>query len=358
MKILIAFDSFKGCLTAEEVCLAAQKGVYEAGFEGEVVCVPLSDGGEGLVDCFLRTGKAHPVCVKVHGPLMEEVDVTYAVSEDGKTAYMEMASACGLTLVPVEQRNPMETTTYGLGEMLVDVIERGVCHVVLGIGGSATCDGGMGMLKALASWQEAKGGWQEAGKSLRLTVACDVDNPLYGSDGAAYVFAPQKGATPEQVELLDRRLRAFALATEELGLAERGDAFSAGAGAAGGLGYALQAYLNAELRSGVEIVLDECGFDDVLRGADVVLTGEGCSDGQTLHGKVAAGVLRRARKWGVKTVLMSGQIKDREALAAAGFDCLVCVNKDDGRPLDELMQSDVAMENIKGACQRMMEDFQ
>lgn len=358
MKIVLAFDSYKGCLSAEDVCEAAKEGVLAVAQDAEVVCVPLSDGGEGLVDCFLRMGKGRAVQVRVHGPLMEEVLATYALSEDGKTAYMEMSSACGLMLVPVEQRNPMETTTYGLGEMLVDVIERGGCHVVLGIGGSATCDGGMGMLEALASWQEAKGGWQEAGQSLRLTVACDVDNPLYGNDGAAYVFAPQKGATPEQVELLDRRLRAFALATEELGLAERVDAFSPGAGAAGGLGYALQAYLNADLCSGVEIVLDECGFDDVLRGADVVLTGEGCSDGQTLHGKVAAGVLRRARKWGVKTVLMSGQIKDREALAAAGFDCLVCVNEDDGRPLDELMQSDVAMDNIRSACQRMMEDFQ
>ena len=375
MKIVLAFDSFKGCLTAEEACRAAEEGVRRAGFSGEVVCVPLSDGGEGLVLCFLRTGKAHEVMVRVHGPLMEEVVAKYAISEDGETAYMEMASACGLTLVPMEKRNPLETTTYGLGEMLKDAVERGVKHIVLGIGGSATCDGGMGMLEALDAWQSTIGACSSPLNRTRrvrqaapdgydqshptgaiLTVACDVNNPLYGREGAAYVFAPQKGATAEQVVVLDRRLRAFAMATEEMGLATKEDAFHPGAGAAGGLGYALLTYLGAELKRGIEVVMEAMGFDEALRGADVVVTGEGCSDEQTVHGKVAAGVLGCAQALGVKTVLMSGVIKDREVLEAYGFNRVYGINEGDSRSMEELMQAEVAKENIRRTCQRMLEE--
>ena len=351
MKIVLAFDSFKGCLTAEEACRAAEEGVRMAGFDGEVVCVPMSDGGEGLVECFLRAGKASPVEVKVHGPLMDEVVATYAVSGDGQTAWMEMASACGLTLVPPERRDVMNATTYGLGEMMQDAVERGVEHIVLGIGGSATCDGGQGMLLAL-------GLLKDTNVVLPiLTVACDVDNPLYGEEGAAYVFAPQKGATAEQVELLDERLRAFARETEEKGIAKPEDAYHPGAGAAGGLGYALLTYLGAELKRGIEVVMDASDFDKALEGADVVVTGEGCSDEQTTHGKVAAGVLQKAKRLGVKTVLMSGLVKDREVLRTFGFDRLFGINEGDERPLDVLMQPDVAKENICRTCQRMMEEL-
>ena len=171
------------------------------------------------------------------------------------------------------------------------------------------------------------------------------------------MFAPQKGSTPEQVEMLDRRLRAFAMATEEMGLATREDAFRPGAGAAGGLGYALQAYLGAELKSGIEVVLDACGFGQVLKGADWVITGEGCSDEQTTHGKVPFGVLKRAKHERVKTILMSGQIKDEAALAACGFDRLCCINEGDRRSVSMLMQPSVAAENIKKTCQRLMEEL-
>ena len=379
MKIVLAFDSFKGCLTAEEACEAAKDGILSVWEDAEVVSVPLSDGGEGLVECFLRMRKAKKVSVKVHGPLMEEVTATYAISEDGETAYMEMASACGLTLVPMEKRNPMETTTYGLGEMMLDAMKRGVKHIVLGIGGSATCDAGKGMLEALGfhfcptdeASQEVLSqplnrcrrgrltDVDDVGKPMSttsiLTVACDVNNPLYGEEGAAYVFAPQKGATPEQVALLDERLRAFANETEEKGIAKPEDAFHPGAGAAGGLGYALLTYLKAELKQGIEVVLDACKFDEVLKGADMVITGEGCSDEQTIHGKVAAGVLKRSKNQNVKTLLMSGQIRDKEALAAYGFDELYCINEGDERPLAELMQPEVARENIRRTCMKMME---
>ena len=254
MKIVLAFDSFKGCLSAQEVCWAAKDGILSVRKDAEVVSVPLSDGGEGLVQCFLRMGKAREVSVKVHGPLMEEVEATYAISHDGEIAYMEMASACGLTLVPEERRNVMDATTYGLGEMMADAWERGVKRIVLGIGGSATCDAGMGMLEALKSQHFLSGDTskrvlpqplnrcrrhrltdiddidQPTSTTSILTVACDVDNPLFGELGAAHVFAPQKGATPEQVEMLDRRLRAFAMATEEKGLALPEDAFYPGVG--------------------------------------------------------------------------------------------------------------------------------
>lgn len=381
MKIVLAFDSFKGCLTAEEVCEAARNGILSVREDAEVVSVPLSDGGEGLVECFLRMGKARRVSVRVHDSLMEDVTAVYAISEDGKTAYMEMASACGLTLVPMEKRNPLETTTYGLGEMMLDAQKRGVKHIVLGIGGSATCDAGKGMLEALgfhfcptdnvskeilpqpqircASRRFI--GVPHVGKSMcptsMLTVACDVNNPLYGEDGAAYVFAPQKGATPDQVKLLDLRLRTFAKETEAKGLATAEDAFHPGAGAAGGLGYALLTYLKAELKQGIEVVLDACLFEEVLQGTDIVITGEGCSDEQTTHGKVAIGVLKSAKKQGVKTLLMSGQIRDRDALAAYGFDELYGINEGDERPLTELMKAEVARENIRRTCERMMEEL-
>ena len=380
MKIVLAFDSFKGCLSAEDVCRAAKEGILSVREDAEVVSMPLSDGGEGLVQCFLRMGKAREVSVKVHGPLMEEVEATYALSHDGETAYMEMASACGLTLVPEDKRNVMDATTYGLGEMMADAWERGVRHIVLGIGGSATCDAGVGMLEALKSLRCLSGNSskevlpqplnrcrrhrltdiddidQPTSTRSILTVACDVDNPLYGEEGAAYVFAPQKGANSEQVKLLDERLKAFAKETEEQGMATPEDAFHPGAGAAGGLGYALLTYLGAELKQGVDVVLDACEFDDVLKGGDVVITGEGCSDEQTTRGKVAAGVLKRAKQQGVKTVLMSGQIKEREMLVAYGFDTLYGINEGEERPLSELMNPDVAKENIRKTCQRMMQE--
>jgi glycerate kinase len=245
----------------------------------------------------------------------------------------------------------MNATTYGLGEMMLDAIHRGVRHIILGIGGSATCDAGQGMLLALGLLKDGDGTLLPP-----LTVACDVDNPLYGKDGAAHVFAPQKGANPEQVKLLDERLKAFAISTEQQGIATPEDAFHPGAGAAGGLGYALLTYLRAELKPGIEVVMEASGFDEALKGADLVITGEGCSDEQTTHGKVAAGVLQQAKEKGVKTVLMSGQIKDKEALIALGFNCLYSINEHDERPLEVLIQPEVAKENIRKTCQRMMED--
>lgn len=341
--IVLAFDSFKGCMSAEQACAAAAAGIREALPQAEIVELPLSDGGEGMVACVRKFLPVREVGVRVHGPLMEPLECSYALSQDGSTAYMEMAAASGLVLVPEDRRNPLETTTYGVGEMMADAIEKGCRHIVMGIGGSATCDAGEGMLKAL----EDRGCLDAA---CEYVVACDVDNPLYGERGAAYVFGPQKGATPEQLPLLDSRLRDFARKTEEAGFATAEAALYPGAGAAGGLGYAFLTYLKAELRSGIDIVLDLAGFDEVIRNCSLVITGEGRSDAQTLMGKLPFGVLKRCRRAGVPVWLLSGAIEDGDAQLAANFELVDSINRGDDRPLSELLRPENAMENMRRRC--------
>lgn len=347
LKMVVAFDSFKGCISAEEACLAAAEGIRDVCPEADVAILPLSDGGEGLVDCVRRMTNTIDITLDVHGPLMEMVSCSYAMSVDGKTAYMEMASASGLTLVPQSRRNPMVATTYGVGEMIADAVCRGCEQIIMGIGGSATCDAGEGMLKALRDRNCI-------GFLNRIVVACDVNNPLYGENGAAYVFAPQKGATAEEVALLDKRLRDFARRTEDEGIALPEMANHPGAGAAGGLGYALLCYLNAELLSGIDIILDIAQFDKHIVGADIVLTGEGKSDAQTMMGKVPSGVLRHCKKNGVKTWLLSGAVDDENLILTKNFDLVKSINEDDARPLSMLMESDVAKENIRKTMRRLM----
>ena len=337
-RYILAFDSFKGCMSAEEACQSAAEGILSVHPEAEVVSVPLSDGGEGLVSCISRMLDAELVSFTAHGPLMEPVEATYAISKDGKTAYMEMASTSGLTLVPEDKRNPLHTTTYGVGEMILHAQRRGMEHIIMGIGGSATCDGGQGMLKALSG---------NRNNLPTLTIACDVTNPLYGENGAAYIFAPQKGATPEQVKILDDQLRDFARQTEALGIASHETALLPGAGAAGGLGYGLVAHLGATLRSGIDIILDIVAFDSIIQGADAIFTGEGKSDSQTLMGKVPHGVLRRAKTQGIPVHLVSGAIEDEKKLLNGGFSSVSSINENDNRPLCILLQSEVAKENMR-----------
>lgn len=338
-KTVLAFDSFKGCITAKEACDAAAEGVLSAFPDTTVVRMPLSDGGEGLVRCVRQILPTRTVSVKVHGPLMEDVLAEYAVSMDGRTAYMEMAAASGLTLVPQDRRNPMITTTYGVGEMIADAVKGGCRTVIMGLGGSATCDGGRGMIEALKDNDCLN-------PDCEVIAACDVNNPLFGLNGAAYIFAPQKGANAEQVVLLDRQLRAFAKETELAGIACPELADSPGAGAAGGLGYALLAYLKAELHSGIDIMLDLADFDGAIEDADLVVTGEGKSDAQTLMGKVPHGVLKRCRKANVPVWLLSGDIEDTSGMLAHSFDFIRNINENDNRHISVLMQPDVAKENL------------
>lgn len=343
MKIVLAFDSFKGCLTAEEACRTAASAISSGMPDAEVVEMPLSDGGEGLVEsvkaAFARKGeRLTTIECKAHGPLMEDVVAHYAISSDGTTAFMEMAETSGLTLVPTNRRNPLRTTTYGVGDMLLDASRRGCKKVVMGIGGSATCDAGKGMIDCLRNSAENL-------NFENITVACDVANPLYGENGAAYVFGPQKGADTAQVEELDNRLRLFAKETEALGKATPELANRPGTGAAGGLGYGLMAYLNAELKSGIDIILDINNFDSVISNADLVITGEGKSDAQTLMGKVPHGVLKRCKGRNIPVWLLSGGIEE-EAILKEHFSIVRSINEGDTRPLEVLMQKEVAKENI------------
>lgn len=345
-RIICAFDSFKGCMTAKEACHAAASGLQERhdNSPADIVCLPMSDGGEGMVDCIAEAVGAKIVNVKVHDPLMQVIEAQYAISADCTTAYMEMAAASGLPLVPKDKRNPMLTTTYGVGDMILDAVGRGCKKIVMGIGGSATCDGGKGMIECLDGHLPLP---------VEIIVASDVSNPLYGENGAAYVFAPQKGATPEQVKLLDEQLRCFARETEAKGFALPHLAQHPGAGAAGGLGYGLMAYLGATLQSGIDLLLDTIRFDQHIKDADFILTGEGKSDKQTLMGKVPEGILKRAMKQDIPVHLLSGAIEDATELKAAGFASVRSINENDNRPLEVLMQKDVAMQNMKTATKHI-----
>ena len=280
---------------------------------------------------------------------MEQMQASYAISADGTTAYMEMAETSGLTLIPKEKRNPLKTTTYGVGDMIADAMSRGCSKIIMGIGGSATCDGGKGMLDSL----------HDKGIDYKtvplITVACDVTNPLYGPEGAAYVFGPQKGATPEQVIELDNCLREFANSLETKGLVTPEMANYPGAGAAGGLGYALLTCLHATLKHGIDIVLDLADFDNIIADADLIITGEGKSDAQTLMGKVPQGVLERCMKQDIPCHLLSGAIDNEQQLLDAGFASVWSINEGDTRPLEILMQKDVAMANMTKAAGHYIE---
>lgn len=349
LKVVVAFDSFKGCISAEEACNAAAGGIHSVFPKADVAKLPLSDGGEGLVDCVRRLLPTVDITLPVHGPLMDVVSCSYAMSLDG-TAYMEMAAASGLMLVPEGKHNPLGTTTYGVGEMIADAVGRGCERIVMGVGGSATCDAGEGMLKALRDNDCLD-------TSCKFVVACDVANPLYGENGAAYVFAPQKGAAPGQVVILDNRLRAFAREAEKAGIAAPGMANHPGAGAAGGLGYAFLSYLKAELRPGIDIILDIARFDEMIRDADIVITGEGKSDAQTLMGKVPCGVRKRCMKAAVPIWLLSGSIDDSGSMLSSLFNRVHSINEYDSRPLAQLLRPEVAKENIRKTVKRIMESM-
>lgn len=343
-KIVVAIDSLKGCLTSQEAGEAAAEGVKRACPWCEVSVLPVADGGEGMLEALAGAGGGRLVRLTAHGPLMEERETCYGVSADGATAVVEMARISGLPLVPAGRRNPMQTTTLGTGEVLRDALRRGCRRVLLGLGGSATNDAGLGMLQALgyrfldAAGREVGQGGQALARveridasdampelaQTRFVAACDVQNPFYGPQGAACVFAPQKGATPAMVKELDDGLRHFAdIVRRNLGT---DIATLPGAGAAGGLGGGVSAFLHAELRRGIELVLECVGFARRIRGADLVLTGEGKSDRQTLMGKVPAGVLAEASRQGIPVALLAGRVEDEPSLREAGFRHVLCIN--------------------------------
>lgn len=340
-KIVIACDSYKGCLSSSEVARAAAEGVVEVYPDCEIVRLAVADGGEGTVDALVETLGGHLECAEVSDPLGRPVKAVYGVA--GDLAIIESAAACGLTLLTKEERNPLITTTKGLGELILAAIDKGCRRFLIGLGGSATNDGGMGMISA--------DGFLERTRGMKFTVACDVDTPYIGAHGASRVFGPQKGASEEDVEILEERLRGYALKI----LKDTGIDVSdmAGAGAAGGLGGAFRAYLGAELKRGVDLVLDQIGFDSIIDGADLVITGEGCSDYQTLKGKTAAGVLERAKRKGVPVMLVSGAIRDGQMLRDGGFGIIAAASPQ-GMSLAEAMRPETAESNIYKTVKRLL----
>ncbi len=344
MRIIIAPDSFKGSVSAVGTANAIEKGIRQVFQEAEIIKLPIADGGEGTVEALVTSTAGQIIEQNVVGPLGDMVKTFWGIMGDGETAVMEMAAASGLPLVPQGKRDPSITTTYGTGELIKAALDRGLRKIILGIGGSATNDGGSGVAQALgvkfldASGQELPyGGGALAnldhvdisGIDVRLRdttimVACDVDNPLCGPKGAAAVYGPQKGATPEMVAQLDDALRHFAGKVQKV--TGRDVAEYPGAGAAGGLGAGLLFFTNAKLRPGVEIVLEAAGFEDVVKSAQLVITGEGCTDFQTAFGKAPVGVAKLAKKYNVPVLCIAGGLgQGHEDVLEQGIDGLTSI---------------------------------
>ena len=343
-KIIVAIDSFKGCLTSTEANQAASEGILARMPEAKVVQVPVSDGGEGWLEAFRAAIGGEIVEVNVKDPLMRPIVAQYLIQ--GDTAVIEIAKASGLTLLSSEERTPMIATSYGTGQLVVDAVRKGCKHIIVGLGGSATSDCGIGMLRAIIDAFAKGGSWDDVHEldDVRFTIATDVKNPLCGENGAAYVFAPQKGATQEQVLALDARAKRFAMVSaKHMG---RDCQNVPGAGAAGGLGYAFLQYMKAACRSGIDLLLDTIHFDDLLQDADLVITGEGSADRQTLMGKLPFGILQRAQRHDVPVMLIAGRIADEQILLDAGFSRVACINPP-RFPLDIAMQPATAKENIR-----------
>ena len=344
MKVVIAPDSYKGCLSALEVAKAMERGVLSVFPSAEVRKIPIADGGEGTVAALVTATNGQLRQAEVTDPLGNKISAHWGVLGDGRTAVIEMAAASGLPLVPKEKRDPRVTTTYGTGELIKAALAEGLAKIIIGIGGSATNDGGTGMARALgvrfldAAGQEvAAGGGSLAEicqidatgldprlKNTEIVVACDVDNPLCGTRGASAVFGPQKGATPEMVQQLDAGLAKYASCARQA--TGRDVAEKAGAGAAGGLGAGLMFFTPAQLKPGVEIVLDAVGFSDIVRDADFVITGEGRTDFQTAFGKAPVGVAKVAKTHGAPVFCISGGLGEgADDVLAQGIDAVMSI---------------------------------
>lgn len=326
MKAVIAIDSLKGSLSSIEAGNAIAEGIKRADPKCNTVVRPLADGGEGTVDALVYAMNGEMQDLDVTGPLGSTVHCTYGIIRDTKTAVLEMSSAAGITLVPDEKKNPLYTTTYGVGEIIRDAITRGCRRFIIGIGGSATNDGGVGMLQALGYGFLDKSGNQVpfGAKGLEMLesitdtdiipeltecefkIACDVTNTLCGENGCSAIYGPQKGATPEMVRQMDQWLNAYASLAQKT--YSKADPDQAGTGAAEGLGFAFLAFTNAVLESGIQIVLKETQLEAYIKDADIVITGEGRLDGQTAMGKAPVGVARLAKKYGIPVIAFAGSV--------------------------------------------------
>ena len=344
MKIVIAPDSYKESLSATEVAQAIEKGFREIFPDAQFVSVPVADGGEGTVEAMIAATQGRAVTSTVAGPLGDTVEAQWGISGDGQTAFIEMAAASGLALVPPELRNPLITTSYGTGELILQALESGVKNIIIGIGGSATNDGGAGMVQALgAKLCDANGADIGFGggslmslnnidirhldarlQTCSIRVACDVTNPLTGTSGASFIFGPQKGATEAMIRELDHNLAHFA---DVIKKSLRVDVKEVpGAGAAGGMGAALMAFLGAELRSGIEIVTQALNLEEHIHDCTLVVTGEGRLDSQSIHGKVPVGVASVAKKYHKPVIGIAGSLtRDVGIVHQYGIDSVFSV---------------------------------
>ena len=368
MKVVVAIDSFKGSLSSMEAGQAIAEGVKRVYQHAEIAVRPLADGGEGTVEALVEGMGGVFVTKEVTGPLGEKVEAIYGIIESkddlSKTAIIEMSAAAGITLVPEEGRNPMNTTTYGVGELILDAIERGCRHFIVGIGGSATNDGGVGMLQALGYdfvTQEGKAisyggnGLRELAsieesnvhptlKECTFKVACDVTNPLCGENGSSAIFGPQKGATPEMVQELDQLLLHYAELSKNIN--SHSNRFYPGTGAAGGMGFAFLTYTNATLESGIQIVLTETKLEELIATTDFVVTGEGRLDGQTALGKAPIGVAALAKKYQKKVLAFAGAVTpDAKECNQHGIDAFFPILRG-VVTLKEAMNKEVAHQNM------------
>ena len=372
MKIVVAIDSMKGSLSSMEAGEAIRRGILRADREAEVCVCPLADGGEGTVEALTSGLGGRMEQVSVTGPLGEQVSAQYGILPDGRTAVMEMAAAAGITLIDEEERNPLHTTTYGVGEMIRDAIGKGCRKFIMGIGGSATNDGGIGMLQALGfKFTDGTGkdvpfgaqGLKELRTlqteevlpelaECRFRVACDVNNPLCGENGCSAVFGPQKGATPEMIEEMDRWLASFAELAREI--FPKADSSAPGSGAAGGLGFAFRTFTNAVLESGIKIVLEETKLEDFIRDSDLVITGEGRLDSQTAMGKAPIGVAKIAKKYNLPVIAFAGAVTpDAGICNAHGIDAFFPILRRVST-LEEAMEPEAASRNLIDTAEQVM----
>ena len=357
MKIVVAPDSFKGSVTALQAAEAIERGLHRVFPDAEIEKLPMADGGEGTAQSLVDATGGRILTESVVDPLGVEIEARYGVLGDGVTAVIEMAAASGLTLVPLAKRNPLVTTTYGTGQLIKAALDHGCRKLIIGIGGSATNDGGAGMAQALGAKLITASGepirWGGGGlhqldaigisdldsriHETETVVACDVNNPLTGEDGASHVYGPQKGATPEMVQALDANLAHFdTILQRDIGVTV-GDI--PGAGAAGGLGAGLMAFLNAELKSGVALVIEATQLEKRISDADLVITGEGQINFQTVFGKTPIGVAKAAKAQGIPVVAIAGSISDdADGVYDAGIDAMVDI-------VPEPMPLEVAIEN-------------
>lgn len=375
MKILVAADSFKGSLTSVEVADAIRRGLLSADPAAEVCCLPVADGGEGTSEILTRALGGDVIHCRAEDPLGRPVNAEYGIAKSGSrtVAIIDVAQAGGLTLIAPEERDIMHSSSYGTGMLIADAVRKGCSEFVIGLGGSATCDAGAGMLAALGFTFYDAGGRIERPAAIhlqqitrvdppgemqvqecRFTVLCDVDNPLYGPRGAARIFAPQKGATAEEVEILDSGLRKFA----DMLQAIRGCDIRRlpGAGAAGGLGAAFCAAFDSRLTGGADAILNILGFDSKVQDADLVITGEGKMDSQTIGGKLPAQVCCRANRAGVPVVALAGVVEDYDKLRQAGFCDIRCINPA-GVPVSRAIEKEYAMGRLSQTASEICRQF-